>query len=86
MKPTTSSQSRQSWDDQNDGMLRCHKVMMQNLMQNQQYIITDDVGNYIQVCNFFNFITILLDYVTNGFFQQWYNPYGPSALFPHPTT
>jgi hypothetical protein len=26
----------------------------------------DDAGNYLQVCNFSNFITILLNFVTNN--------------------
>jgi hypothetical protein len=47
----------------------------------------DDADNYIQVCNFSNFITILLNYVTNSFIQQVYTLYGPPPPpFPRPTT
>jgi hypothetical protein len=46
----------------------------------------DDAGNYLQVCNFSNFITILLNYVTNDFLHQGYTLYGPPPLFPRPTT
>jgi hypothetical protein len=46
----------------------------------------DDASNYLQVCNFPNFITILLNCVTNDFLQQGYTPYGPPPLFPHPST
>jgi hypothetical protein len=48
----------------------------------------DDAGNYLQVCNFFNFIKILLNYVPNDFLQQAYTPYGapPPLTFPRLTT
>jgi hypothetical protein len=35
----------------------------------------DDAGNYLQVCNFSNFIKILFNYVPNDFLQQGYTPY-----------
>jgi hypothetical protein len=46
----------------------------------------DDVGNYLQVCNFSNFQTILLNCITNDYLQQGYTPYGPPPPFPRPTT
>jgi hypothetical protein len=48
----------------------------------------EDVGKYLQVCNFSNFIKILLTYVPNDFLQQGYTLYGAPPLppFPHPTT
>jgi hypothetical protein len=47
----------------------------------------DDAGNnYLQVCNFSNFRTILLNCVTNDFLHQGYTPYGLPPPFPHPTT
>jgi hypothetical protein len=50
--------------------------------------LLDDAGNYLQVCNFSNFITILLNHVTNDFLQQGYALYGPlpPPPFHHPTT
>jgi hypothetical protein len=46
----------------------------------------DDAGNNLQVCNFSNFITILLNGVTNDFLQQGYTPYDLPLPFSHPTT
>jgi hypothetical protein len=46
----------------------------------------DNAGNYLQVCSFSNFQTILLNYATNDFLQQGYTPYGYLPPFPHPTT
>jgi hypothetical protein len=46
----------------------------------------NDAANYLQVCNFSNFQTILLNYVTNDFLQQGYTLYGLSPSFPRPTT
>jgi hypothetical protein len=46
----------------------------------------NDAGNYLQVCNFSNFQTILLNYVTIDFLQQGHTPYGLPPPFPHPTT
>jgi hypothetical protein len=46
----------------------------------------DDAGNYLQVCIFSNFQTILCNCVTNDFMQQEYTPYGPPPSFPRPIT
>jgi hypothetical protein len=46
----------------------------------------DDAGSYLQVWQFSKFQTILLNCVTNDFFQQWYTLYGMPPPFPHPTT
>jgi hypothetical protein len=47
----------------------------------------DDAGNnYLEVCNFSNFQTILHNCITNDFLQQGYIQYGPPLLFPRPTT
>jgi hypothetical protein len=46
----------------------------------------DDAGNYLQVCNFSNFQTILLNCVTIDFLQQGYTLYNPPLPFSHPTT
>jgi hypothetical protein len=49
----------------------------------------DDTSKYLQVCNFSNFIQILLNCILNDFLQKGYTPYGmpsPPPSFPRPTT
>jgi hypothetical protein len=53
-----------------------------------QYIISMIHVKYRQVCNFSNFIKILLNRVLNDFLQEGYTPYNapPPPPFPRPTT
>jgi hypothetical protein len=51
-----------------------------------QYIISMIQVKYLQVCNFFNFIQILLNRILNDFLQQGYTLYRAPPPFPRPTT
>jgi hypothetical protein len=78
----SSSRSRPSWDNQTDQTLQCHEEWM-------QYIISMVHVKYLQVlCNFSNFIQILLNRVLHDFLQQGYTPYGGTQppLFSRTTT
>jgi hypothetical protein len=48
--------------------------------------LLDDVGNYLQLCNFSNFQIILFNFVTDDFLQQGYTLYSPPPSFPRTTT
>jgi hypothetical protein len=78
---SSSSRSRQSQDDQIDKTLQHHEEWM-------QYIIMMIKEKYLQLCNFSNFIQILLNHILNDFLEQGYTPYSSPQPppFPCPTT
>jgi hypothetical protein len=55
----SSSRSRQSQDKQNKERLQCHDDDAKPYAEPAMYHL-DDLGNYLQVYNFFNFITLFL--------------------------